>query len=43
MCEIYENNIEYKRILFKEYIIQKKLDYKLKTTKLPKYIPLPFN
>jgi hypothetical protein len=24
---------------FKEFCIQKRLDYKLKTTKLPKYIP----
>ncbi len=28
---------------FKEFCIQKRLDFKLKTTKLPKYIPLPIN
>ncbi len=43
MCEIIKNNIEFKRILFKKYIIKKKIDCKLKTTKLPKYVPLPFN
>ena len=35
-------DINRKKLLkeFKEFCIKKRLDYKLKTTKLPKYIPL---
>jgi hypothetical protein len=37
-CENIDKNKQ-----FKEYCIKRRLDYKLKTTKLPKYIPLPFH
>lgn len=37
MC--FSENID-KNKFFKEYCIKKRLDFKLKTTKLPKYVPL---
>ena len=40
---IIDNNIkDEKSIKFKEFCIQRRIEYKLKTTKLPKYIPFTY-
>jgi CRISPR/Cas system CMR-associated protein Cmr5 small subunit len=37
------DNKEDKNITFKEFCIKRRIDFKLKTTKLPKYLPLIIN